>query len=94
MSSVHHGQALLNQVLARRDLEARQKVLKPLLTCDLLILDELGYLSHPVDVGPLLYEVIAGRYEHKATIITSNKSLSTGAASCTTRPWPPHSSTG
>jgi DNA replication protein DnaC len=69
-------QALLNQVLARRDLEARQKVLKPLLTCDLLILDELGYLSHPVDVGPLLYEVIAGRYEHKATIITSNKSLS------------------
>jgi len=46
-------QALLNQVLARRDLEARQKVLKPLLTCDLLILDELGYLSHPVDVGPL-----------------------------------------
>lgn len=69
-------QALLNQVLARRDLEARQKVLKPLLTCDLLILDELGYLSHPVDVGPLLYEVIAGRYEHEATIITSNKSLS------------------
>jgi DNA replication protein DnaC len=69
-------QALLNQVLARRDLEARQRVLKPLLTCDLLILDELGYLSHPVDVGPLLYEVIAGRYEHKATIITSNKSLS------------------
>jgi DNA replication protein DnaC len=68
-------QALLNQVLARRDLEARQRILKPLLACDLLILDELGYLSHPVDVGPLLYELIAGRYEHKATILTSNKSL-------------------
>ena len=51
-------------------------MLKPLLLADLLVLDELGYLSHPVEVGPLLYEVIAGRYEHKATIITSNKSLS------------------
>jgi len=69
-------QALLNQVLARRDVDGRQRVLKPLLLADLLILDELGYLSHPVEVGPLLYEVIAGRYEHKATIITSNKSLS------------------
>jgi DNA replication protein DnaC len=69
-------QALLNQILARRDIEGRQRVLKPLLLADLLILDELGYLSHPVEVGPLLYEVIAGRYEHKATIITSNKSLS------------------
>jgi DNA replication protein DnaC len=69
-------QALLNQVLARRDIEGRQRVLKPLLLADLLVLDELGYLSHPVEVGPLLYEVIAGRYEHKATIITSNKSLS------------------
>jgi DNA replication protein DnaC len=69
-------QALLNHVLARRDIEGRQRVLKPLLLADPLILDELGYLSHPVEVGPLLYEVIAGRYEHKATIITSNKSLS------------------
>jgi DNA replication protein DnaC len=69
-------QALLNQVLARRDIDGRQRVLKPLLLADLLVLDELGYLSHPVEVGPLLYEVIAGRYEHKATIITSNKSLS------------------
>jgi DNA replication protein DnaC len=69
-------QALLNQVLARRDIEGRQRVLKPLLQADLLILDELGYLSHPVEVGPLLYELIAGRYEHKATILTSNKTLS------------------
>src|SRR5437870_1429212 len=29
-------QALLNQVLARRDLDARQRILKPLLACDLL----------------------------------------------------------
>ena len=69
-------QALLSQLLARRDIDGRQRVLKPLLLADLLILDELGYLSHPVEVGPLLYELTAGRHEHKATIITSNKSLS------------------
>jgi len=28
-------------------------------------------------VGPVLYEVIAGRYEKGATVITSNKSLAT-----------------
>ena len=27
------------------------------------------------DIGPILYEVIATRYEKKATVITSNKSL-------------------
>lgn len=43
--------------------------------CDLLILDEFGYLPTNAEIGPLLYELIAGRYEESATIITSNKSL-------------------
>jgi DNA replication protein DnaC len=46
-----------------------------LITCDLLILDELGYLSMEPQVGPVLYELISGRYEKGATVITSNKSL-------------------
>jgi DNA replication protein DnaC len=44
--------------------------------CDLLILDEFGYLSVEPQVGPALYELIAARYERRATVITSNKSLS------------------
>jgi DNA replication protein DnaC len=51
--------------------------IKPLVTCDLLILDEFGYLTLDPKVGPVLYEIIAGRYEKGATVITSNKSLST-----------------
>ena len=43
--------------------------------CDLLILDEFGYLSLEPQVGPVLYEIISGRYEKGATVITSNKSL-------------------
>jgi len=53
----------------------RQRILRPLLGCDVLVLDELGYLPTTPAFGPALYELIAGRYEHRPTIITSNKSL-------------------
>jgi len=53
----------------------RQRTLRPLLACDVLILDELGYLPTDSSFGPAFYELIAGRYERRPTIITSNKSL-------------------
>lgn len=53
------------------------RFIKHLVACDLLILDEFGYLTLDPQVGPVLYEIIAGRYEHGATVITSNKSLAT-----------------
>lgn len=51
------------------------RFIKQMIACDLLILDEFGYLTLDPQVGPVLYEIIAGRYEHGATVITSNKSL-------------------
>ncbi len=53
----------------------RQRVLNPLLRCDVLVMDELGYLPTEPAFGPALYEIIATRYEQRPTIITSNKSL-------------------
>ena len=53
------------------------RLIEPLIRCDLLILDEFGYLTVEPQVGPVLYEIIAGRYEKGATILTSNKSLGT-----------------
>lgn len=53
----------------------RQRVLRPLLACDVLVLDELGYIPTESGFGPALYELIAGRYERRPTILTSNKSL-------------------
>ena len=38
-------------------------------------LDELGYLPTEPSFGPALYELIAGRYTKRPTVITSNKSL-------------------
>ena len=54
----------------------RQRLLQPLLRADVLVLDELGYLPTDAGFGPAFYELVAGRYERRPTIITSNKSLS------------------
>jgi DNA replication protein DnaC len=69
------AQALAHQLGRTNTAVGRQRVLKPLLVCDVLVLDELGYLPTTPSFGPALYEVIASRYEQRPTIITSNKSL-------------------
>lgn len=70
------AQQLANQIVAAADRNAIDLLLKPLIRCDLLILDEFGYLTVAPQVGPILYELVAARYEQRATVITSNKSLS------------------
>ena len=69
------AQQLANQLGRALTTVGRQRVLRPLLTCDVLVLDELGYLPTQSSFGPALYELIAGRYERRPTILTSNKSL-------------------
>ena len=69
------AQTLASQLGRTATAVGRQRLLKPLLTCDVLVLDELGYLPTEPTFGPALYEVIAGRYTRRPTIITSNKSL-------------------
>lgn len=68
-------QALLTRVLRAGGLDGRAKVLRPYIESDLLVLDEFGYLPADPEIAPILYELIATRYEKKATIVTSNKSL-------------------
>ena len=74
------AQHLANQLGRSTTSAGRQRLLRPLLTCDVLVLDELGYLPTAPDFGPALYEVIAGRYERRPTVITSNKSLTDWAS--------------
>src|SRR5437870_2039957 len=71
------AQQLANAVLAAATRAELARLISSLIKCDLLILDEFGYLTLDPHVGPVLYEVIAGRYEKGATVITSNKSLTT-----------------
>lgn len=74
------AQTLAAQLGRAATSRGRQRVLKPLLACDLLVLDELGYLPTAPHFGPALYELVAGRYERRPTIITSNKSVSEWAS--------------
>jgi len=71
------AQQFANAVLAAQGRVARERLLMPLIHCDLLILDEFGYLSVDPQVGPALYELVSSRYTHRATVITANKSLAT-----------------
>jgi DNA replication protein DnaC len=70
------AQTLAHQVGRTPTAAGRQRLLKPRLRCDVLVLDELGYLPTAPSFGPARYEIVAGRYERRPTIITSNKSLS------------------
>ena len=74
------AQQLANQLGRATTSVGRQRLLRPLLACDVLVLDELGYLPTSPGFGPALYELIAGRYERRPTLITSNKSLTDWAA--------------
>jgi DNA replication protein DnaC len=82
------AQQLANTVLAASSRPEVARLVQPLLACDLLILDEFGYLPLDPQVGPVLYEVLAGRYEKGATILTSNKRLASwGDVVGETAPW-------
>lgn len=69
------AQQVANAVLTATTRVEVTRLIESLVKCDLLILDEFGYLSLEPQVGPVLYEIISGRYEKGATVITSNKSL-------------------
>lgn len=68
-------QTLLNRVFGADGPRERERILRLYKKCDLLILDEFGYLLPEPGAGPVLYDLIAARYERSATVITSNKSL-------------------
>jgi DNA replication protein DnaC len=42
----------------------------------LLLIDELGYLSYSNRHADLLFEIVSRRYEHKATLVTTNRPFS------------------
>lgn len=52
------------------------RMLKTLHQCQLLIVDELGYMTLDQKNSNLLFQVLAGRYEVRSTIVTSNLEFS------------------
>ncbi len=52
------------------------KLIKKINACNVLIVDELGYLSFDAAGASLLFQIFAARYETKSTIVTSNLEFS------------------
>ena len=42
---------------------------------NLLVIDEVGYLSYSNRHADLLFELVSRRYEHKSTVVTTNRSF-------------------
>jgi DNA replication protein DnaC len=64
--------ALVNRLEEARKQYALDRFLKQLDKTDLLICDELGYLSFSRSGAELLFQVFADRYERASLLITSN----------------------
>jgi DNA replication protein DnaC len=66
---------MLNELIECDGSMARRRCLKKYCSVALLVIDEVGYMDYDNRFADLLYEVIAGRYEKFATIVTTNKSF-------------------
>lgn len=66
---------LLSDLAAQETASALQRRLRCHLRPELLVIDELGYLSYDHRHADLLFEVVSRRYTHKSVVITTNKAF-------------------
>ena len=64
---------LLGELAALDSDAALRRRLKHYAAADLLVIDEIGYLSYSNRYADLLFELISQRYESKSTMVTTNK---------------------
>jgi len=64
---------MLNELAALDSDNALRRRIQYYVKPQLLVIDELGYLSYSNRHADLLFEVITRRYEEKSTVITTNK---------------------
>ncbi|MDE0855167.1 MAG: ATP-binding protein [Nevskia sp.] len=67
---------LLGDLAALDSDSALRRRLRQYAAIDLLCLDEVGYLSYSNRHADLLFELTNRRYEHKSTLVTTNKAFS------------------
>jgi DNA replication protein DnaC len=66
---------MLHDLSSKDGATARMRALRKYSKPDLLVIDELGYLSYDNKYADLLYEVINSRYLKTSTIVTTNKTF-------------------
>src|SRR3954465_11787787 len=66
---------LVRQLLEARDGRELTRLQQRLLRVEVLIIDELGFVPFDRVGGELLFNLITGRYERRATVVTTNLSF-------------------
>ena len=67
---------LANSLIEAQDNRALMKLEKQLASADLLIIDELSYLTFNLHQSELLFKVISDRAERQSVIVSTNLSFS------------------
>ena len=65
--------ALLGELAALDSDSALRRKLRQYAAPDLLLIDEVGYLSYSNRHADLLFELVSRRYQHKSTVVTTNR---------------------
>jgi len=63
---------LVNELVEARQERALQRLVRKYVHCDLLVMDELGYIPFSKEGSELLFQVLAERNEKGSVIITTN----------------------
>ncbi len=63
---------LVNELVEARQERALQRLIQKYVRCDLLIMDELGYIPFSKEGSELLFQVLAERHEKRSVLITTN----------------------
>jgi len=66
---------LVRDFLADEAFSGEDRILKKYLSCELLIIDDMGLRQLPKRSGEYLFEVIMRRHEKRSTVMTSNRPL-------------------
>lgn len=66
---------LLGELAALDSDSALRRKLRQYAAPELLIIDEVGYLSYSNRHADLLFELVSRRYQHKSTVVTTNRAF-------------------
>jgi DNA replication protein DnaC len=66
---------LLGELAALDSDSALRRKLRQYAAPDLLVIDEVGYLSYSNRHADLLFELVSRRYQHKSTVVTTNRAF-------------------
>ena len=66
---------LLGELAALDSDSALRRKLRQYAAPDVLVIDEVGYLSFSNRYADLLFELVSRRYQHKSTVVTTNRAF-------------------